>query len=72
MAPGFDQRSEFWIVKKFWDDIFGSNEDLILSVCERRDAIKKAWTEEACLFEILTSHSNEHIQELNRAHKTEF
>ncbi|CAO2638037.1 Annexin A11 [Lemmus lemmus] len=69
------------LIKDLKSELSGNFEKAILAlmktpvlfdVYEIKEAIKGAGTDEACLIEILASRSNEHIQELNRAYKTEF
>ncbi|KAH1168475.1 hypothetical protein KIL84_003958 [Mauremys mutica] len=45
---------------------------VMYDVCEIKEAIKGAGTDEACLIEIMSSRSNEHIREISRTYKTEF
>ncbi|KAF7247543.1 Annexin A11 [Varanus komodoensis] len=69
------------LIKDLKSELSGNFEKTILAmmktpvqfdVHEIKDAIKGAGTDEACLIEILASRSNDHIQEISRAYKTEF
>jgi len=69
------------LIKDLKSELSGNFEKTILAlmktpvlfdVCEIKEAIKGAGTDEACLIEIFASRSNEHIRELSRAYKTEF
>ncbi|XP_053163245.1 annexin A11 [Hemicordylus capensis] len=69
------------LIKDLKSELSGNFEKTILAmmktpvlfdVYEIKEAIKGAGTDEACLIEILSSRSNEHIREISRAYKTEY
>ncbi|XP_005988322.1 annexin A11a [Latimeria chalumnae] len=69
------------LIKDLKSELSGNFERTILAmmkaptmfdVCEIKDAIKGAGTDEACLIEIFSSRSNEEIREINKLYKTEF
>uniref|UniRef100_A0A8C3T7F6 Annexin n=1 Tax=Chelydra serpentina TaxID=8475 RepID=A0A8C3T7F6_CHESE len=69
------------LIKDLKSELSGNFEKTILAmlktpvvydVSEIKEAIKGAGTDEACLIEIMSSRSNEHIREISRTYKTEF
>ncbi|XP_068111562.1 annexin A11 [Hyperolius riggenbachi] len=69
------------LIKDLKSELSGNFEKTILAMLkeprlydayEINEAIKGAGTDEACLIEILSSRTNQQIQEINRVYKTEF
>ncbi|XP_030610550.1 annexin A4-like [Archocentrus centrarchus] len=69
------------LIKDLKSELTGNFEDLVvcmlktpaqLDAFELREAIKGAGTDEACLIEILSSRSNQEIQEISRIYKAEY
>ncbi|EMP28769.1 Annexin A11 [Chelonia mydas] len=76
-----DYMSGMDLIKDLKSELSGNFEKTVLAmlktpvmydVYEIKEAIKGAGTDEACLIEIMSSRSNEHIREISRTYKTEF